>query len=538
MNESIKLLFSLTLSGSMMFAAALMVRFVFGRFVTRWFLCSLWLPVLFCFLFPLGSRYSLFTERKVERETAIPVEDHLPQTKEDTVLIPVFYEPEPISYTSPEVRGSYSALPPLWLCGAVSALAWKVAGYQHFRRRMLADTRVPEEWEESLLRRLAGSGEVPRLLHSPETQAPVLMGLWRCTLFLPDTSYPPEVLEDVLAHELSHKKRHDLALKWLAAFVLCVHWFNPVCWLLSKQIDRDCELACDEEVLKGQDPARRRRYGRTLVLVAAGQVPAQSLTAPMYTQKERLKERLELIMNDKKSGRHITVFLCIAALLMGLSTMWLGVYAGNLEAEGPDADPIPAGTEAAGSTADVMPTETEAEGSDIDSVPTEGEAQDPAAESIPDGTEAAEQTSAEEIPAVSAEQNPLLFPLEVGSAAVSADFGSRVHPGTGETLTHSGVDFLADSGTNILAAADGVVVTSDYDSSHGDHVVIDHGDGRTTLYAHMLWDSCTVSEGDTVTAGQLIGQVGSTGMSTGPHLHFELRQDGALVDPLDFLAVD
>lgn len=506
MNEWIRLLFSLTLSGSMMFAAALMVRFVFGRFVPRWFLCWLWLPVLFCFLFPLGSRYSLFTERKAERETVAPAENLLPQIKEDTVPVIVLYEPEPISYTSPEDRGSYSILFPLWLCGSMLVLAWKVIGYQHFRRRMLADVRAPEEWEEGLLRRLAGSKKIPRLLHSPETQGPVLMGLRRCTLFLPDTSYPPEVLEDVLAHELSHKKRHDLALKWLVALVLCVHWFNPVCWQLLKLIDRDCELACDEQVLKGQDPERRRRYGRTLVLVAAGQVSAQSLTAPMYTQKQRLKERLELIMNDKRSGRHITVFLCIAALLMGLSTMWLGVYAGNMDAEDPAADPMS----------------------------VEGEAETPAADPMSVGTEA-EAPSAEETPAVSTEQSLLLFPLEMGSAVVSNNFGGRIHPGTGETVTHSGIDLVADSGTNILAAADGVVVTCDYDSSHGVHVVIDHSDGRTTVYAHMLWDSCTVSEGDTVTAGQVIGQVGSTGISTGPHLHFELWQDGVAVDPLDSL---
>ena len=555
MDEWIKLLFSLTLSGSMMFAAALTVRFVFGRFVPRWFLCCLWLPVLLCFLFPLGSRYSLFIEREVERETAAPVatpsESYIPQIKGDTVPITVFYEPELISYTSPKAYNPYSILSPLWLCGVMFALAWKVIGYHYFRRRMLANARIPEEWEERLLCRLAGGRKVPRLLHSPEAKGPVLMGLWRCILFLPDTVYPPEMLEDVLAHELSHKKRHDLALKWLAAVVFCIHWFNPVCWLLTKQIARDCELACDEQVLKGQDLERCRRYGQTLVLVAAGQVPVQSLTAPMYTQKERLKERLELIMNDKKTGRHITVFLCIATLLMGLSTMWLGVYAGNVDAEAPATDPMPMGAEtgefpadpilAEGETEDPavnpMPAEGEAQDPAVNPMPAEGEVQEPTADPILDGTEAAEQPSAEETPDVSAEQSPLLLPLETGSVAVSANFGSRVYPGTGVTVTHSGTDFRADSGTNILAAADGVVITSEYNGARGVYMIIDHGDGRTTLYAHMLWDSCTVSEGDAVTAGQVIGQVGSTGMSTGPHLHFELWQDGIAVDPLDSLSL-
>ena len=511
MNEWIKLLFSLTLSGSMIFAAAVLVRYALIRWVPKWFLCCLWLFVLISFLFPLGSRYSLLSDWKAKQETAVPAEGYSLHMTEKVIDITEQNEPELISQAGPKGYGSQGFLFPLWLCGSMIVLSWKLIGYHRFRRRMLSHTRPSEEWEESMLRRLAGDEKVPQLFHSTEAKGPVLMGMWRCILFLPDMTYSPEVLEDVLAHELSHWKRHDLALKWLAALVHCVHWFNPVCWWLPEQIDRDCELACDERVIKNQNPERCRRYGRTLVLVAASQGSVQSLAAPMYSQKQRLKERLDLIMNNKKSGNHITIVLCIAVLLMGLSTMLLGVYAGNFDTEEMSID--------------LMPLEADAE--DI-----------PIPQDMPTPQDIPEQPTPEEPVTPSEEQGQLLLPLEPVNIMISAHFGSRINPVTGETVTHNGVDFKADSGINVLAADNGVVITSAFESPYGEYVVISHDGGRTTLYANMLTDSRTVAEGDTVAAGQVIGQVGSTGLSTGPHLHFELWQDGAAVNPLDFLPIE
>ena len=521
MNEWISLLFSLTLSGSMIFAAAILIRYTLIRWVPKWFLCCLWLLVLLSFLFPLGSRYSIFSDWKTKQEAVASAEDYslqvIDQVTEETIHTTKQYEPELISRTEPKTYKPYAFLLSLWLCGAMIVFSWKLIGYHRFRCRMLSDIRPPEDWEENMLRRLAGNEKVPQLLHSLETKGPVLMGMWKCTLFLPDTVYPPEVLEDILVHELSHRKRHDLALKWLAALVQCVHWFNPVCWWLPEQIDRDCELACDERVIKNQNPERCRRYGRTLVLVAASQDSVQSLTAPMYSQKQRLKERLDLIMNHKKSGRHITIVLCIAVLLMGLSTMLLGVYAGNIDAGNIDAENM--------DTSEIDTDETL-----IDLIPLESDA-----ENLSTSQDMPEQSSPVASITTSEEQGQLLLPLEMDNVTISAHFGSRVNPITEETITHNGIDFKADSGINVLAADNGVVITSAFESPYGEYVIISHDDGRTTLYANMLFDSRTVAEGDTVTAGQVIGQVGSTGLSTGPHLHFELWQDGAAVNPLDFL---
>ena len=121
-----------------------------------------------------------------------------------------------------------------------------------------------------------------------------------------------------------------------------------------------------------------------------------------------------------------------------------------------------------------------------------------------------------------------LWPLP-GYYRLSSLFGYRIHPITGEAHSHTGIDIPAPGNTPILACKSGQVVTSAYHYSYGNYVVIDHGNGNSTLYAHM--SSRAVSEGEMVTQGQTIGYVGTTGSSTGNHLHLEVRDNYTRVDP-------
>ena len=121
-----------------------------------------------------------------------------------------------------------------------------------------------------------------------------------------------------------------------------------------------------------------------------------------------------------------------------------------------------------------------------------------------------------------------LWPLP-GYYRLSSLFGYRIHPITGKAHSHTGIDIPAPGNTPILACKSGQVVTSAYHYSYGNYVVIDHGNGNSTLYAHM--SSRAVSEGQMVTQGQTIGYVGTTGSSTGNHLHLEVRDNYTRVDP-------
>jgi len=115
------------------------------------------------------------------------------------------------------------------------------------------------------------------------------------------------------------------------------------------------------------------------------------------------------------------------------------------------------------------------------------------------------------------------------SSTISSPFGYRLHPIFGDMRFHSGIDISAKSGSTILAADSGTVVSAVYSSSYGNYVVISHGNNTTSLYAHM--SSMAVTSGQKVSKGQTIGYVGSTGWSTGAHCHFEVKINGTLVNP-------
>ena len=116
---------------------------------------------------------------------------------------------------------------------------------------------------------------------------------------------------------------------------------------------------------------------------------------------------------------------------------------------------------------------------------------------------------------------------------ISSPYGYRIHPISGVQKLHAGVDLASGMGTRILAAYDGKVIAAGYNGSMGNYVMIDHGDGLVTVYMHA--SALLVSTGQKVTRGQQIAKVGSTGNSTGPHLHFAVRLNGAYVDPMPYL---
>jgi len=123
-----------------------------------------------------------------------------------------------------------------------------------------------------------------------------------------------------------------------------------------------------------------------------------------------------------------------------------------------------------------------------------------------------------------------LWPLPASYTYISSYYGMRTHPVTKIYKLHTGIDIPAGTGTSIYAANAGTVIKSTYSTAYGNYVVVDHGGGITTLYAHM--SKRLVSVGDYVSKGETIGKVGSTGYSTGPHLHFEILKNGNYTDPL------
>lgn len=124
----------------------------------------------------------------------------------------------------------------------------------------------------------------------------------------------------------------------------------------------------------------------------------------------------------------------------------------------------------------------------------------------------------------------MVWPLP-SSYTITSSFGMRKHPILRKLKMHTGIDIDANKGDSIVAANNGTVIIAQWQSGYGNTVVIDHGGGITTLYAHC--SKLLVSVGNDVKAGKVIAKAGSTGLSTGPHLHFEVRKDGKPVNPLN-----
>lgn len=126
---------------------------------------------------------------------------------------------------------------------------------------------------------------------------------------------------------------------------------------------------------------------------------------------------------------------------------------------------------------------------------------------------------------------PSIMPL--AAAKLTSNYGMRTHPVIGGRHNHKGVDLAAPTGTPVYATADGVVSRADHFSSYGLYVALQHGAALETRYAHM--SRLAVAAGERVSKGDIIGYVGSTGRSTGPHLHYEVRMDGVAVNPIPYM---
>ena len=184
-------------------------------------------------------------------------------------------------------------------------------------------------------------GRSPRIFHNSLAETPMLFGIFRPAIILPCREYSLGEMQAILSHELTHLRRKDVLVKWLALIVTALHWFNPVVWLVNREIDRACELSCDEAVILDMDGQERRHYGNTLIMVAANpRTPRAITSATMSEDKKNLKERLGAIMKNRRHTRYVlmlSVLLIFAA--MGLAVTLGSCGANNLidiESEYPD----------------------------------------------------------------------------------------------------------------------------------------------------------------------------------------------------------
>ena len=329
-----------------------------------------------------------------------------------------------------------------------------------------------EEWRQRMGIRLQ-----PRYAYSDVVGSVCVHGFFQPVILMPYNLLERVSLKDAIlmgAHEMAHIKRGDTRLFAFCTAVKAIFWFNPFMQRLAARANLAAEQAADALVISsGVD---RRRYAQCFVqglrFAARVDSTAGRELVPSFTafDKRSRRERLDAILSGNSSGAFLNMRGKLAIAASVAAASALAVAQAALAVAPPPAQSV------------------------LPQSPVDGEV------TLPFG-----------------EQNKLLGK---------------------DRKVHEGVDIKARRGADVKAAGDGKVVaaTSRYQGkrSWGKVIVIDHGHGLVTRYAHL--DSLNVKKGDRVKAGDVIGGVGSTGVSSGPHLHFEVIQDGEHIDPAPVVA--
>lgn len=396
MSGTLSLLLSLSLGGSLLALLVLGLRLLLGRRLPSLFYYFAWLLVLLRFALPIpgflgsgtdtpaetapisvpSSQYSSQDFRDV-RVGDLPsaesgagaaaavdfpppasvsesttVQEPQAQSERPQAIIPALASARESLFASLKRLASNSDLWLLaWGLGAALSLAWYLGSYFVFSRTLGHSLR-PASAAQRRQFRAAGAPRRLRLCLSSAASTPMLMGLLHPRLVLPDREYSPEMLGNIFLHELTHYRRGDLVPKWFAVLVTAFHWFNPLVHMARRELDRACEMSCDESLLRHMNLQDRRSYGETLLsLAAAGSLPRRLVATSFATEKRNLRERLEQIMKYKPMSRAGLALLLTATLLLCGCAGALGP--GGQEAEAPADTAENAAPEAAASPSPV-----------------------------------------------------------------------------------------------------------------------------------------------------------------------------------------
>lgn len=227
----------------------------------------------------------------------------------------------------------------LWLGTAFIILIRKITIYQSFVKYIKAGSKEAEEIKLlELLSKIGTELGIKRpveLYTDSLASSPLLLGFFHPCIILPEGEWQEEDLGYIARHELIHYKRGDMIYKWLVQTVLCLHWFNPLVYRMEREINRACELACDEAVLELLDGRGRRSYGDMLLraMERGGSYKDSLASLTLNEGAELLKERLGAIMDFKKISRGMRGRSLFLAVLFAAGAVEMGAYAGSAARE-------------------------------------------------------------------------------------------------------------------------------------------------------------------------------------------------------------
>ncbi len=350
MNDVLKTVLSLSFSASLLILILLLGKPLLKDRVSRGWQYYIWLVVIARLLLPFAPEVNLVGALFGQMENKVRHEEFLQSTtvavshKADdmegegqSVLENMAEDVVLSGQKGQTVPAGVSILQNLWLVWIGVALLFfirKVTIYQSFVQYIRAG------WQEAadiaLLERM-GEIEIQMGIKRPVElctnsliSSPLLIGFFHPCIILPTADLPEEEFGYIIRHELLHYKRRDMLYKWLVQAVICLHWFNPLIYLMEREISRACELACDEAVMGMLDASGRRAYGDTLLhaMGTGGSYKDSLASLTLNESAELLKERLGAIMNFRKIARGKRLCSLLLAAVFAAGAAGTGAYAG------------------------------------------------------------------------------------------------------------------------------------------------------------------------------------------------------------------
>ena len=342
MNEFMKILLSLSVSGALLLLLILGLKPLYkNRFSKRW-QYYIWIVVALRFLLPftpdttiVGSLFAKFDTAAVMNE--IPTSPNVPVSVNpgNSESEPIQTNRETTTAAMREPLNIYVCLFFIWSALALVLFVRKITVYQGFIQYIKAGNK--EVSDIKILNLLSDCEEKlniktrVELSCNPLIASPMLIGFFRPRIILPVGELEDKELSYIFVHELIHYKQRDMFYKWLIQIVVCVHWFNPFVYLLEKEVNKSCELSCDEKVISVLDDTARREYGDTLIsFLKSNNLYKSSLASVTLTEgAEQLKERLGAIMKFKKKSKGIIAITAIFSVLVCVCFFVTGAYAAS-----------------------------------------------------------------------------------------------------------------------------------------------------------------------------------------------------------------
>ena len=339
MNEFIKILLSLSVSGTLLLLLILGWKPLYkNRFSKRW-QYYVWIIVALRFLLPftpdttiVGSLFEKIDTAAITNE--IPTSPNVPVSanpgKNEAELIQTNRDLAAAAMLEPFDK--YVCLFFIWSALALVLFVRKITVYQEFIRYIKAGST--EASDIKILNLLSDCEEKLNIKTRIELSyhsliiSPIMIGFFRPRIVLPFRELDDKELSYIFVHELTHYKQGDMFYKWLIQIVVCAHWFNPFVYLLEKEVNKSCELSCDEKVISVLDDRAKREYGDTLIsFLKSNNLYKSSLASVTLTEgAEQIKERLGAIMNYKKKSKALRILTDILTVGIIFASVFVGNY--------------------------------------------------------------------------------------------------------------------------------------------------------------------------------------------------------------------